>query len=187
VNQFIEKIKKILEKLIEEEHHVICLMIEIRKALDYDNNSKYRLLRFYCDWVVHAEKDYITEDIRHILNIVYEEISRIKKDKASQAIAIMNFFSMQELRNEIKEFLKEYDLPNNLTKDEVSWSDFWILLAGILKDQPINNPTDDIELFSYSFSENDRVEGKIKFKNKTRKNNQNIKTYKFIVERVIEQ
>ena len=61
--------EEIIEKLDEflsshsplmEECHIVYLMVEIRKILDHERdhrkNGEFSLLRFYCDWTVHTEK-----------------------------------------------------------------------------------------------------------------------------------
>jgi len=40
-----------------EECHVVYMLVETRKVLDRENNRKYPILRFYCNWTVHTDKD----------------------------------------------------------------------------------------------------------------------------------
>ena len=76
---------------------------------------------------------------------------------------VMQFAYMQDLHGEMKRFLEERDINTILTEED-SWLQFVQLLVKVLENQPINNPTDDVILFSFIPAAERCVQGVIKFK-----------------------
>jgi hypothetical protein len=69
-----------------QEHHVVYLLVEIRKILDHENdrgnNGRYPLLRFFSDWSVHTAKDKITPQIKATMTGILVEIKdRLRTQK----------------------------------------------------------------------------------------------------------
>ena len=151
-----------------EECHVIYLLVEIRKILDRDNNTKYPLLRFYADWSVHTEKDRITPGMRTIMEAVYKDVSARMTDPyhlESGRVAIVSFTYMEDLQDEMNRFLGEYGLPTALT-EKSNWLEFVKLCVRILADQPINAPSNDISKFSFLPAADGCVRVRIDFSHK---------------------
>ena len=67
---------------LNEENHIVYLMVEIRKALDCDKNGnkkeRYKVLKFYCDWIVHIRKDRVSRRIKRIMRDIYKDIKKWK-------------------------------------------------------------------------------------------------------------
>lgn len=128
---------------------LFIFLVEIRKLLDQEEGSqgeRYRLLRFYCDWAVHTSKDYITPEIKEVMekvdkSIVYRE-GRFEYDPP------IFFIYKEDLKKEMKDFLKKFKLPNKILIDD-NWFGFVHLLNNVLIDQPINRPTKNIESFTF--------------------------------------
>lgn len=152
-----------------EEWHVVYLLVEIRKVSDRDNNrKKYPLLRFYCDWCVHTDKDRITPEMQAIMTDIYADIFneltnhlRVKKGSSK----IVGFMYMEDLKIEVQTFLQEYGLMDSLVSDKENWIAFVSNLVNVLVDQPINNPTPDIRQFSFVPSAPGCVQGVVVFTN----------------------
>lgn len=165
----------------KEECEVVYLMIEIRKILEREKNGKYSILRFYCDWTVHIQKDRITEDMKKIIIKVYE---RVKEEIENGQVVrgdIIKFIYMQQLQKEMIDFFDEIELSNNFRKDEF-WLSFLKLFVKILENQPIVNYKSDIKIKTFCFipSPEEAVVGVIVFKNRILgKNGKSYDYYKF--------
>ncbi len=148
-----------------EEFHVIYLFVEIRKILDRDNNRKYPLLRFYCNWCVHTDKD-STAEMEAIMQDIYRDVVAVIQNPVlgSNKAKIVGFLYMEDLQVEMEKFLKEYDLPHSLIGKE-NWLALVALLVRVLADQPINNPCSEITCFLFLPAADGCVLGRIDFAN----------------------
>ena len=151
-----------------EENHAVYLMVEIRKILDHEKDHRqkgdFSLLRFYCDWTVHTEKTRITDDMRSIMDVVYKDAkSHIEAPAMRKAMSpVMKFAYMDKLKDQITSFLGQRGLDMALVGN--GWLPFVQLLVRVLENQPINNPTDDIALFSFVPAAERCVRGVVYFK-----------------------
>lgn len=171
-DDILEKLKLFLNKHcpFSEECHVVYLMVSIRKILDHEringSNNKYQLIRFYCDWVVHIEKDHITDEMCKLINEIYIDIKSqienpfsVKKGSATSRFAYMN-----NLQNEMESFLRDRNLDTKFIEDD-NWIQFIQLLVKILENQPINNPTKELRTFSFIPAADRCVQYRAIFKN----------------------
>ena len=168
--EIIEKLDKFLDdhNPLNEECQVVYLMVEIRKIRDHErinNSSKdVTLLRFYCDWTVHTEKTGITDNMLAIMEQVFQDIkAQITNPAMVQAMSpVMQFAYMDKLKDALKIFLEDHGMNTVLINE--NWLPFIQLLVKVLENQPIKNPTDDIELFSFLPAADGWVHGVVKFK-----------------------
>ncbi len=171
--EIIEKLNDFLDKHMPftEECHVLYLLVEIRKVLDRENNKKYPILRFYCNWSVHTDKD-STKEMEIIMNDIYQGIKKqITCGITSEKTKIIGFMYMEDLQTDVIGFLQEYQLPV-LIIEKNNWLEFIKLLVRILADQPINNPCSDIKQFAFLLAADRCVRGRIDF-------NHNIDKYSY--------
>jgi len=151
--KIVKKLKKFLRihPIFTEECQVMYLLVEIRKVLDQNKKSRYPILRFYCDWSVHAEKNRITKEIKKIMVDIYHNVKReIQKPMSRSSKAKTNdFIYMKDLRVEMKKFLHEYKLLGLFTPDGNNWLEFIKLLVKILTEQPIRKPCSYIKMFEF--------------------------------------
>lgn len=153
--EIVEKLDKFLLKHMpfSEECEVVYLLIEIRKIMEHDNESRYKLLRFFCDWTVHTKKDRQMEGIIGIVKKIDELVSSVDKITTEQNEQILKFFEMKELRDEFSQFLLNHSLSNILCTVDNNWSTFVDILTQVLSNQPIMNPiktVKSIEIISNS-------------------------------------
>ena len=165
--EIVDKLNIFLDKHapFTEECHVLYLLVEIRKVLDRENNRKYPILRFYCNWSVHTDKD-STKEMEEVMNDIYKDI---EKQIASTALVgmgektkVIGFMYMEDLQAEMLKFLQEYELPISIT-EKSNWLEFVKLLVKILVDQPINTPSADIKQFAFLPATDGCVRGRIDF------------------------
>lgn len=168
-SEIIEKLNTFLlqHALLKEECHIVYLMVEIRKILDHENsNPKYPLLKFYSDWTVHIKKDRISPEMEKIMSNMYETASNeIVNPISAQAMSpVIQFAYMESLGKEVKQFLESHNLDSSLADEKDKWIKFIQLLIKVLENQPINNPTKDIEYFCFVPADPGCVIGTLKFK-----------------------
>lgn len=162
--RIIEKLNQFLNERpsIKEESEVVYLLVELRKLLDREREDgkldTFDLVRFHADWVVHTRKDRITPSMEKIMTQIDESIDIYPKN------GDINFLLLPAFRKELQQLLSEYALPNEFCKSENSWMDFMLALAQILADQPIINPTDNIEEFRFIDIKREGIMANIDFK-----------------------
>ena len=148
-----------------EECHVLYTLVEIRKVLDRENNRKYPILRFYCNWSVHTDKD-STKEMEAVMKDIYEDIEKQIANPALVGMGgktkVIGFMYMEDLQAEILKFLQEYELPISLT-EKSNWLNFEKLFEKILPAQPINTPSADIKQFAFLPAADGCVRGRIDF------------------------
>ncbi len=164
-----KKLRRFLLKhnSLKEECHVVYFMVETRKILNHESSSsKYPLLKFYSDWTVHTKKDYISPEMKKIMNDMYKTaLNEMANPESVKAMSpVMQFAYMEELGEEVKKFLKNHHLSLALTDERARWIKFIQLLIKVLENQPINNPTREIESFCFKPTNPGSVVGILKFK-----------------------
>lgn len=147
-----------------EESGVVYVMVCIRKILDHEDNHDSLLLRFYCDWVVHTQKDRITKEISTIMTQVYEAaVDEIRRPFNRKAMSpVTQFAYMEKLRLEMDAFFKDRNIEQSLTA--AGWVDFISQLVKVLENQPIKNPIPEITAFQFLPAADRCVRGVIDFK-----------------------
>lgn len=169
-DEIIEKLNTFLTEHnpLTKECHVIYLMVEIRKILDYEQDhwkkGAFTLLRFYCDWTVHTEKTRITDSMQTIMDQIFQDVkAQIEQPASAQAMSpVMQFAYMDKLKDEMQRFLEDHDMDVVLVGD--GWLPFIQYLVKVLENQPIKNLKGDIVLFSFIPAADRCVRGIIKFK-----------------------
>lgn len=145
--EIVGKLDKFLLKHspFSEECEVVYLLIQIRKILEHDQDSNFKVLRFFCDWSVHTQKDRQMAGIIDIANKIDQLVSTVDKITTEQHEQILKFFEMSELRDELSKFFTRHSLPLALCEEDDNWSSFVDILAMVLSNQPINNPIETIK------------------------------------------
>ena len=147
-------------------------MVELRKLLEQmgrDLRRKYPILNFYCNWVVHSSKDRDNQAIVEIIQKIDNSIITghnfpDKKYFMPSDDSGLEFISLAHLKNDMKKFFDQLDLPNSIFSDN-KWSPFRDLLIQVLRDQPIKNPTDTVKLVCFRPSIKGAAILEIEFKN----------------------
>lgn len=149
--EIIDKLNKLLQNSLPftEECQVVYLLVEIRKVLDRDGNTKYPILRFYCNWIVHTDKR-TSPEIELIMQKIYAEAcNSIAVPNGARMNTMTDFIYMENLRTQLSDFLGEYGLPKPLTDDDDHWISTVTLLVDILVDQPIKAPCAGVTEFLF--------------------------------------
>lgn len=98
-DEIIIKLKKLLPKNIKSsftsEKTNDALML-IRNLIESDRRDKFPIIKFYCDWILHPEKDYIPVKIKPLFQeVLKDEDSFVKR-----------FLEAGDLYLELKKFLR---------------------------------------------------------------------------------
>jgi hypothetical protein len=151
---------------LTEECQAVYLVVEIRKYLDQldARGSNFKLLRFYCDWAVHTRKD---RHLAHIAPVIEEMYSNARQEiqgKVAQGSAV-TFMYFTALRSEMRTFFESVGIDTRLTNNDELWTAYAKLMASILADQPIVEPTDQVRLCTFEPAAENCVSGRIEFTN----------------------
>lgn len=147
-----EIVEKLNSKIVntssfDDEALVTYFMVQARKLLEHGHSkSKYPLLNFYCDWVVHTSKDRITNEMKAVFQEIYQSIipemhNRFMVQVNSPAI---QFVYMEKLKQEMEGFYAEHEIIPDLF-DNQNWIPFIQTLVKILENQAIVAPIPEIE------------------------------------------
>lgn len=170
-NDIISKLNSFLQKhhSFDEECYVVYLMVEIRKILEREGRQKtdalYPLVKFYCDWILHIQKNNITPEIEQMLNRIDRELPRLgAKFDTSKIISNLNFVRMDEFSLELDRFFSDYGLSTKFLASPTDWENFLKNLISILIDQPILPTNGNIESFAFITGNKNFASWTIKFK-----------------------
>ena len=161
LNRFIKK-----HNPVSEESDVVYIMSEIRKILEHEKdhwkNGSFTIVHFYCDWMAHTEKDAITETIKAIMDIMYDDAKKtIESNGRISPDSIAKFAYMKNLQDELRVFLKNYNINTAIVDD--GYIPFISNIVKVLESQKINNPNDNIEYFSFDPANDDCAILTVKF------------------------
>jgi len=143
---------------VSEESDAVYIMSEIRKILelekDHWKNGSFTIVHFYCDWMTHTEKDAITETIKAIMDIMYDDAKKTIESSNGfiSPDSIVRFAYMKNLQDELRVFLKDHNINTAIVDD--GYIPFISNIVKVLESQKINNPNDSIEYFSFDPANN---------------------------------
>lgn len=152
-NQIVEKLNKFLHKhsSLDEECQIVYLFVEIRKLLEKENNSNFPLVKFYCDWIVHTQRDRNLGAIKEIVDKI-DSCFSLQSPYPLRDDEIFDFLKMTELKKEFKQLFQGHGLESSVLEDDIAWSNFVDILTSVLSDQPILNPKKGIRSISLASS-----------------------------------
>lgn len=122
------------------EVEVIYLLVQIRKLLDHARNSgdtKYKHLRFYCDWVVHINKDHIDESTLDVLKGFEVGMKKMIGNRDYHAPGPINFAYFENMQAELVEFLPAQGIGFEALTEDKSWINVISSLVKVLENQPL--------------------------------------------------
>lgn len=156
-----------LHQPLTEECHAVYLMVEIRKLLDRTTRegTDFPLLRFYCDWTLHTQKDKHLNHISPIINRMYDDIRKQLQLAPWQGSVtdVIDFMYFKSLQVEMDTFFRSLGITTSLTTDDTQWLAYISLMVSILSDQPIINPIPEVSRFSFQPATRNCVCGVVEF------------------------
>ena len=146
--EILENLYKTLNKPVDKER-VVYIMVEVRKFIERtkENSEKWKHLKYWCDWVVHThlDKKFANE------TLIAMESYIIKKpgSKFHHSHFNQQFISLEGLRQEFYNFLKNNDLPTEITNIP-PWDDFSKFLVETLRNCPLEKNKGLVRKFFFS-------------------------------------
>jgi hypothetical protein len=140
-NEIIQKLHGVLSVAIEKESEVVYLFIEIRKFLDRvfggdrdKEKHSFPVLRMFCDWVAHTEltkygKGSVLESLDNAFAAEEQSNKPLKE--------AFDIFSLETLRKELKNFLRNNCLPTNIADDSEQWGRLLQLYVNAVSESPL--------------------------------------------------
>lgn len=123
--QLLDKLRGELQKDIESEAQIVYILSRIRKLLEIEKlKSKYPILNFYCNWVLHSE---INDTEGKTVNSMLREFIEEPEEKYKMS------FHLQFLK-QLRNFIQDKGLPVPTKEYLVQ---FRYLLQHVISDTPI--------------------------------------------------
>ena len=114
-----------------EEKDAVYVFVEIRKYMEQENlKTKYPIVWFFANWVLHPSKDVVPEAINKIL---------IQDTDGYHA-----FISMDLLKDQLVQLSSDCSFYSGFT-DKGVWDSFRKRLIGVLSEQPLRKWVDCME------------------------------------------
>ena len=136
----LKKLSKELASGIHTEESVLYFLAETRKILDLDNKAnKGTVLYIFCNWVLHSKLDH--KNTKTYFSNKFERYIDKKTNSKEVSKKILSnqrdFFKLNELKNELRDFLNQNKLKDSITSSSSRWIKFITPLLEILKECPI--------------------------------------------------
>lgn len=174
----LKKLDRIIKKGLNDEPSVVYTLVEIRKYLEGlspQNSIQYPNLYFYCNWVMHIKMDHspakkILRRFETYLNHNVNSKIRVNQKKVLNSISnsfIINeakFYLLTDLKNEMKKFFIENNLPTDMFNGK-QWTRFMYLLVEILRDCPLVSDSGMVYRFSYEKGVDKQIRFRVNIKN----------------------
>jgi len=145
----LKRIGNILDSDIDTPEKVVYLLVEIKKLRELVDN-KLAPLSLYRDWVVHAKLDRggTTSKLIGKFDPYVENDKGVREMSTDFVNYTPEFFTLENIKCAMQEFLVTNDLPTKLTEDKKSWNSFRTQLLDTLFECTINPPDGRIEELS---------------------------------------
>lgn len=144
------ELASILKKDNFTKQDVVFILVEFRKIIE-NKRLDVGVLKFYCDWVVHRQKDYVSANIKRVIKQMYqnilEEIRNPLRIELRQKI--MNFIYFKQLKQDLIFFCSNLRFPMDFIRIKKRWISFIVILIKILEEQPIINPIPEIKSIEF--------------------------------------
>ncbi|MDP1845324.1 MAG: hypothetical protein Q8L09_01080 [Candidatus Moranbacteria bacterium] len=134
----IEKLDKELRNDIKNECRVVYILSRVRKILDYEKADN-KILRFYCNWVLHINLEHKNTTL--FISKMFDsciDFSKSEKDIAREMKSCQSdFFKLNDLKDDLRKFFENHDLPLFLVNKNRYWINFIKLLLEIIEECPV--------------------------------------------------
>ena len=140
-NEIVEKLNKLIAQpdVFLHEKDVVYFFVQIRKLMEREDIfNDHKAVKFYCDWIVHPQKNRHHNDIAEIYEEIYHNCvkycNEMYDDESDGILALLKF---ESLKSELEPLLSRFGL--SVSAIDNSWARLTKCLLGILKDQPLIN------------------------------------------------
>lgn len=133
--QIIDKLQGQLAKGLDDEAHVVYVMVEIRKLLEHFETKKdFPWLHLFSDWIVHTKIDGKHEAADWLLGNFDEMVERESK---GFTLEFLDYLSLSDLREELRSLFAQNNVVSSITDSQEEWDHFLEHLSSAISDCPI--------------------------------------------------
>ncbi len=135
--QIIEKLRAALSSEVDSECKVVYILCESRKLLEkYPPDPVPFALKLYCHWALHVDLTFprTTAPFLERVDKFAADVLADKPNVAEQHQMFREFVFLDTFRQQLRQFLKSYDLPTAVCDEDPRWHEFLKQYAGIIED-----------------------------------------------------
>jgi hypothetical protein len=143
-SEIAEKVQELLTTTEDwSEIEVVYFLVQVRKLLDYvrtdnDSTDSFRILHFYCDWIVHIRKDAIGSEMIAVLDEVEKSICDSIGNPSQGSGKAINFAYFESLRPELLKLLAMESVDTTSLENDIIWVSLIANLVKVLENQPLH-------------------------------------------------
>lgn len=130
-------LKATLAKPVEQEEQLVYLLVEVRRVIE-STRERFRILKFFCDWVLHAQ---MTMGGAKTIIGVFDSFVEGSLTNPSMALRMMQIAypltSLTGFRTDLIVFLGEHGLDPSLGCDFKRWERFLGLYVDRIAKTPL--------------------------------------------------
>jgi hypothetical protein len=122
---------------------VVHLIVEVRNLIDgLNDRSRYPVLRFFCDWIVHRKLDRNTAGGEVLIEFAKVAESTMQSSGVLPASfkRLSPILSLTRLRKEMTLILAEHQLDDGLCCDLERWGPFLATYVDLISRSPLRTP-----------------------------------------------
>jgi hypothetical protein len=121
------------------------LFSEIRKMIEAGGNQ-YKTLKFYCDWLLHTQKDKFHPEMKQYIKEIYEFAVKhiIHPMNFEYAKKIGELIYFEELKKDLDKILSDKGMPKKILDGE-NWLNLIRVIVKLLEDQPLMKPIFEVK------------------------------------------
>lgn len=146
INEIVEKLNGLIvsEGAFTHEKDVVYFLVQLRKLMEREEIlNGHKGIKFYCDWVVHPQKNKNHADISDVYDAIYEECVSHYSEEGIGIEGVLALLQFKNLKTDLIPLLDRYSLNRTILGH--SWIPFTRSLLSILNDQPLIEPSDKIK------------------------------------------
>ena len=135
--QIIGKLRAALSNEVDNECKVVYILCESRKLLEkYPPDPVPFALKLYCHWALHVDLTHPSTTLPFLERVdkFAADVLADKPNAAEQHQMLREFVFLDTFRQQLRQFLKSYDLPTAVCDEDPRWHEFLKQYAGIIED-----------------------------------------------------
>lgn len=139
-NPRIEGIRNTLNGLpFKEKSAVQSFMAEVRRVLDETGEqNKYQLLQFFASWAVHGKAMSKYPATMKELTGLFDVVDGMSMEDYLGTDYMQKVITLKPLRDALKKFLCDYNLPDTLAVQPDHWLNFVDLFVDVVQNVPLD-------------------------------------------------
>jgi hypothetical protein len=134
----LDKLRRLLGKPLTEEAHVAYALVLTRKIVESirkADKTRYGALYFFCHWVLHDSLDtnwYIPTFVD-----LFDLRDGMELEEYFKTEFFQKMLYFRQFKLDLRLFLKEHDLPDQITTQNEQWADFIYLYSDLISGSPL--------------------------------------------------